>query len=50
MAMIATAFGADRDTCLAAVMNEHVAKPVVPKKCYETLLDWLEKCGNGRAA
>jgi two-component system sensor histidine kinase/response regulator len=50
LAMTANASGADRDTCLAAGMNEHIAKPVVHQKLYETLLDWLEKYGNGRAA
>jgi len=45
LAMTANASGADRDTCLAAGMNEHIAKPVDPQKLYETLLEWLEKGG-----
>jgi len=41
IAMTANAFGEDRDACLAAGMNDHVAKPVDPQRLYETLLRWL---------
>jgi CheY-like chemotaxis protein len=44
--MTANASSEDREACLAAGMNEHIAKPVVPGKLYEILLAWLERCGS----
>jgi PAS domain S-box-containing protein len=41
IAMTAHAFGEDRAACLAAGMNDHVAKPVDPERLYATLLRWL---------
>ena len=43
VAMTASAFGADRDACLAAGMNDHIGKPVNPAMLYETMLRWLDE-------
>lgn len=45
LAMTANAFDDDRQACLDAGMNDHIAKPVDPQKLYETLLIWMEKRG-----
>jgi signal transduction histidine kinase/CheY-like chemotaxis protein len=41
IAMTANAFNEDRDICLGAGMNDHLAKPVAPEKMYATLLRWI---------
>jgi PAS domain S-box-containing protein len=43
VAMTASAFGADRDACLAAGMNDHIGKPVNPVTLYEKMLRWLDE-------
>ncbi len=43
LAMTANAFDDDRDACLAAGMNDHVAKPVTPERLFEALNRWLPK-------
>jgi signal transduction histidine kinase/CheY-like chemotaxis protein/HPt (histidine-containing phosphotransfer) domain-containing protein len=42
IAMTANATADDRARCEAAGMNDHIAKPVVPKVMFETLLKWIE--------
>ncbi|MEO5339963.1 MAG: response regulator [Magnetococcus sp. MYC-9] len=41
IAMTANAMAGDREKCLEAGMNDHIAKPVVPMEMYATLARWL---------
>jgi two-component system sensor histidine kinase/response regulator len=41
IALTASAFAEDRDSCLEAGMNDHIAKPVDPDILYRTILRWL---------
>jgi len=41
IAMTANAYSEDRAACLAAGMNDHIAKPVEPQVLYEMLMRWL---------
>ncbi|MBC2695897.1 MAG: response regulator [Desulfobacteraceae bacterium] len=41
IAMTANAMAEDREKCLDAGMNDHVAKPIEPKILFETLVKWI---------
>ncbi|MRX06555.1 response regulator [Pseudoduganella sp. FT25W] len=41
VAMTAYAMAGDRDKSLAAGMNDHVTKPIVPEQLFRTLIKWL---------
>ena len=41
IAMTASAYGEDRQACLDAGMDDHIAKPVDPELLYATVLRWL---------
>jgi two-component system sensor histidine kinase/response regulator len=42
VAMTANAMQVDRDRCLAAGMNDHVAKPIEPEDLWKALLKWIK--------
>ncbi|MBK7000050.1 MAG: response regulator [Rhodoferax sp.] len=41
VAMTANAMQGDRDRCLAAGMNDHIAKPIEPEDLWKALLKWI---------
>jgi len=42
LAMTANAFADDREACLAAGMNDHIAKPVDPQQLYAMMSRWTQ--------
>jgi two-component system, sensor histidine kinase and response regulator len=50
IAMTANVMAADREKCIEAGMNDHVAKPIDPTELFATLLRWIKpRDGNGAA-
>jgi two-component system sensor histidine kinase/response regulator len=47
VAMTANAMSKDRDVCLQAGMNDHLAKPIDPDHLYATLERWLKPTQSG---
>lgn len=41
IAMTANAMTGDREKCLEAGMNDHVAKPIEPDKLFQSLVQWI---------
>jgi CheY-like chemotaxis protein len=49
IAMTANAMASDRELCLDAGMNDHIAKPIDPDQLFGVLLRWLKReAGDGR--
>jgi len=46
VAMTANAMTQDKERCLAAGMNDHVAKPIDPDELFRTLLRWIKPRAN----
>jgi two-component system sensor histidine kinase/response regulator len=45
IAMTAAAMAIDREKCLKAGMNDHIAKPIDPNQLFGTLLRWIKRPG-----
>jgi len=41
VAMTANAMAVDRERCLKAGMNDHIAKPIDPDQLFDTLSRWV---------
>ena len=49
IAMTANAMAADRDRCIEAGMNDHIAKPIEPEELLSLLAQWISKGANQAA-
>jgi two-component system, sensor histidine kinase and response regulator len=49
VAMTASAMASDRELCLEAGMNDHIAKPIDPDQLFSALLHWIRR-GDADAA
>lgn len=47
VAMTANAMQSDRESCLAAGMNDHLGKPIEPENLWQKLLRWVKPRFNG---
>jgi two-component system sensor histidine kinase/response regulator len=50
LALTANAYEEDRQRCLEAGMNAHLAKPVIPESLAQLLLAWLPQRSVGMAS
>jgi PAS domain S-box-containing protein len=51
IAMTANAMESDREVCLEAGMNDHIAKPIDPDQLFSVLLRWIRRTdGDGKIA
>jgi CheY-like chemotaxis protein len=50
VAMTANVMQGDRDRCMAAGMNDHVAKPIEPENLWKALLKWIKPQQSSAAA
>jgi CheY-like chemotaxis protein len=50
VAMTANAMQGDRNRCLAAGMNDHIAKPIEPEDLWKALLKWITPRQSGKLA
>lgn len=47
VAMTANAMDQDKEKCMAAGMNDHVAKPIDPQQLFNVLVKWIKPKANG---
>ena len=48
--MTADAMVSDRELCLEAGMNDHIAKPIDPNQLFDVLLRWITRSGGIKPA